>query len=294
MYIIMSNALKLGKSGLIYANQIDSAKTYCTTNYGPEWELDLKEVKILEVPFYQGRCIHKKYSGNIIQCCDGFLVKDNIFGTSGALGPSKIICPPDSNNILTCNATNRKDVCFDQVLTGSLDKYCTSFLIEPGNNLELLKKNLIDNFISDYLQNKGKYIKYKNFMDNFSNLIVVNNLNAIVKDAYNLELTKSDLSKLTAQYNEKVSDLNIKDAQLSSLKIDLDNKQKLLDEKNSLIKQRDPELSSKQQLLDEKTKLLEQKINEFNIKDKDLINIQATLKIKQSDFDKISGALTAL
>lgn len=290
----MSNALKMGKSGLIYANQIDSAKTYCTSNYGLEWELDLQEVKILEVPFYQGRCIHKKYSGNNNQCCDGFLVKDNMFGASGAIGTSKIICPPESNNILICNTTNRKDTCYDQILTGSLDKYCSSFLVEPGNNLELLKKTLIDNFISDYLENKGTYVKYKNFIDNFIKLSVVTNLDLIVKDAYNLESAKNDLTKLTIQFNQKVSDLNKKDSELNSIKIDLNTKQQILDEKNILIKQRDDEILSKQRLLDEKTKLLDQKINEFNIKDRDLMNIQSTLKIKQSDFDRISGALTAL
>ena len=294
MYIIMSNALKLGKSGLIYATEIDKAKTFCTSNYGPEWELDINQVNILNVPFYQGRCIHKKYSGNNNMCCDGFLIKDNIFGAQGALGPSKIICPPESNNILICNTTNRKDICYDQVLSGSLDRYCSSFLLAPGNNLELLKKTLIDNFTADYIQNKGTYVKYKNFMDNFSKLSVVVNLDLIVKDAFNLESARNDIAKLTTQYNLKVSDLNKKDGELNAIKADLDTKQKILEEKNTVIKKRDEEILSQQRLLDEKTKLLEQKINEFNIKDKDLMNIQATLKVKQSDFDRISGALGAL
>ena len=208
----MSNALKMGKSGLIYANQIDSAKTYCTNNYGPEWELDIKEVKILDVPFYQGRCIHKRYSGNVNQCCDGFLIGDNIFGSSGALGSSKIICPPENNNVLTCNNTNRKDICYDQILSGTVDKYCSSFLVTPGNNLELLKTTLIKSFILDYSQNKGTYVKYKNFMDTFNKLSIVGNLYTIVKDAYNLESAKNDLAKLNAQFNQKVSDLNKKDS----------------------------------------------------------------------------------
>ena len=262
----MSNALKIGKSGLIYESQIESAKTYCINNYGPEWDLDVKEVRILDVPFYQGRCIHKKYSANINQCCDGFLINDNMFGLTGALGPSKVICPLESGNILTCNGTNRKDLCYDQILSGSVDKYCSSFITKPGNNFELLKTTLINSFISDYKENNGKYVKYKNFIDNFGKLSIVVNLDNIVKDAFNLNVTQAELLM----------------------------KQKMLDEKDKLIKQKDDDLLTKQKLLEEQTIALNQKIISFNIKDKELANIQSILNAKQSDYDKILGALSAL
>ncbi len=269
----MSNAFKLGKSGLIYGTDLEKAKNFCTSNYGPEWELDVRQVNIFETPFYQGRCVHRRYTGNIQQCCNGYLIGENIFGSEGALTTSKTTCSPDLKNVLTCNQTNLKDVCYNQAMSGTMDKYCSSFIRISGNNLELIKNELINKFIEDYVGNNGKYSKYKNFMDSFGKLSMVSSLHKIVQDAYDIEVIKSDLNKLTAQFNQKVSDLNQKDIELN--------------QRNILIKQKDDELSLKQRMLDDK-------IFEFNIKDKDLMNIRAALDAKQSEFDKIVGALGAL
>ena len=112
----MSGILKPGLSGLV--NNTDNAKKYCKDKYGPEWELDFKEFKILNAPFYLGRCIHKSYTGSDSFCCDNFLLKNEVFGEKGANGNSQTTCNQDTNNVLTCNRINRRDECTKKIIDG--------------------------------------------------------------------------------------------------------------------------------------------------------------------------------
>ena len=74
----MSGVLKVGSSGII--NDLEKGKKYCKDIHGNEWDLDFKEFKILNVPFYLGRCVHKTYTGSNEFCCDNFLQKNEVFG----------------------------------------------------------------------------------------------------------------------------------------------------------------------------------------------------------------------
>ena len=104
----MSKTLKTGLSGLLFDIQQTKAVDYCTSTYGPEWTLDTKEFKILDVPYYIGRCVHKSHSGTDNYCCDNFLTGTNVFGSDGAIGNFKTTCDPATKNIVTCNRINKK------------------------------------------------------------------------------------------------------------------------------------------------------------------------------------------
>ena len=301
----MSGTLKLGTSGLIFNIHQDKARKYCTDNYGPEWDLDVKEMKILDVPYYLGRCVHKSYNGTNDYCCDNFLLGNNIFGPAGASGNSKTTCKPETNNILTCNKINRKDVCYNQILAGGPDNLCGKYISTPGNNLELITNEIIDLFTKDY---NGSYNKYKGFMETYSQLKIVQNLDKIIKDNFEITNAKNDIKVLTNQVNQKVQELTIKETELNTMKATIDAKQKELVDKTNIIAVKDDELVKKQAELTTKQKVMDElsaklnamsadlvtkqaqltdRINMLNAKESDLVNIKNALTLKEADFNKI-------
>ena len=157
----MSGILKIGSK--VMFDDSNSGSKDCKDRYGPEWELDLKEYKILGIPYVLGRCVHKTYSGSDSYCCDNFLLKKNVFGTEGANSDSKTTCNQDANTITTCNKSNRKEECLKKMVScdtlassASNPNLCTLFVTSPGNNFEFLIKDVMDLFIKDY---DGKYNK---------------------------------------------------------------------------------------------------------------------------------------
>lgn len=308
----MSGTLKVGTSGLIFDIHQDKAKKFCTDKYGPEWDLDVREIKIMNVPYYLGRCVHKSYNGTDSFCCDNFLLKNEVFGPAGAAGNSQTTCRSDTNNILTCNKINRKDICYNQILAGSPDNLCGTYISTPGNNLELITNELVDLFTKDY---NGVYNKYKSFMATYSQLKIVQNLDKIIRDNYEITKAKNDIKILTEQVNQKIKELSIKETELNTMRVSVDAKQKELVDKNNIIVARDEELLKKQAELTAKQKEMDNlsaklntmsadlvtkqsqltdRINMLNAKESDLVNIKNALTLKEADFNKISGAISAL
>ena len=257
----MSGILKLGSSGLV--TDKNKAKNFCINNHGSEWDVDVREFKILNIPFYIGRCIHKSYSGSDVVCCDNFLQKNDIFGEKGASGNSKVTCNSNQNNIITCNNTNKKDQCIKQISIGITDNLCGLFISAPGNNLELLTAEIVNLFSNDY---NGKYNKYRNFMNTYGQLKTVQNLDRIVKDNFEAKNSRGDVAELTKKLNAK--------------SMELDKKENKISELNILLKDKQIEIN--------------QRVKSLSDKEKDLLMIKNALTLKEADFNKISGAIGAL
>jgi len=133
----MSGILKSGSSGLL--NDITNEKKYCTDTFGSEWDVNFREIKILNIPFYVTRCEHKKYSGSDNFCCDNFLKNNKVFGEEGVNNNFKETCNADQNNITSCNKGNKKNICIKKIIDGESltvpsDNLCGKFISTPGNN----------------------------------------------------------------------------------------------------------------------------------------------------------------
>jgi len=256
----MSGVLNISSSGI--ETEKNNILNFCINKYGPEWDAIINEFKFFDKTYYLGKCVHKLHTGSNDLCCNSFLQKQNIFGKEGALN-NRVTCGENKNSIITCNNTNKKQQCINQIKYGTVDNLCNLFIKSPGNNLELLRNDIIKLFSNDY---NGRYNKYRDFMNTYIQLETVRDLDKIVKDNFDSINSKKEFVEITKKLTEKSIEISKRENKIKELDILIYNKNNELKNKNNL----------------------------FNKIQNDLTNIKNSITLKEADLNKISGSIKTL